>query len=127
MYFLFQDSLSAFEITTICGGSKNPESNTWIRTQESSSSLAQVHRTRTKNPLSDDEQKSKSKSVRLTSIQRERLDHCRHDCCLLETGATTGAAASQRERERREEGEGEEGGEREEREERETEGGFIPS
>lgn len=41
-------------------------------------------------------------SERLTSIQCERLDHCRHDCCLLETEEPTGAAASQggRERER---------------------------
>lgn len=39
-------------------------------------------------------------SACLTSIQSERLDHCRHDCCLLETGETTGAAASQRARER---------------------------
>lgn len=39
-------------------------------------------------------------SERLTSIQCERLDHCRHDCCLLETEEPTGAAASQGERER---------------------------
>lgn len=38
--------------------------------------------------------------TRLTSIQCERLDHCRHDCCLQETEETTGAAASQTERER---------------------------
>lgn len=28
------------------------------------------------------------------------MDHCRHDCCIRETGETTGAAASHTERER---------------------------
>ena len=37
------------------------------------------------------------RSERLTSFQGERLDHCRHDCCLLETGG-------ERERERGREG-----------------------
>lgn len=54
------------------------------------------------NNLSGDMHRLQS-SERLTSIQCERLDHCRHDCCLLETEEPTGAAASQggeRERER---------------------------
>lgn len=51
------------------------------------------------NNLSGDMHRLQS-SERLTSIQCERLDHCRHDCCLLETEEPTGAAASQGERER---------------------------
>ena len=45
------------------------------------------------------------RSERLTSFQGERLDHCRHDCCLLETGGEREregereAAASEGERE----------------------------
>lgn len=38
-----------------------------------------------RNKARDDKQKTE-RTERLTSFQGERLDHCRHDCCLLETG-----------------------------------------
>lgn len=43
--------------------------------------------------------RSRKESERLTSFQGERLDHCRHDCCLLETGGGEREIEGVRERE----------------------------